>query len=192
MGTSSREQTTALLIGGEGDPAETIDAVFPLVYEELRVMARRQVAREARNETLNTTALVHEAYVRLVDQTRVTNRGRAYFFAAAARAMRRVLVDAARRRKAQKRGGDADPVTLREHHPTVDGFAAELMDLDEALDRLAEEHPRPAKVVEFRYFGGLSVEETAEALGVSMRTVKYDWSLARAWLHRELSPEPEA
>ncbi len=186
MDKSPRDQTTAFLTNLQGTRAATIEAVFPLVYEELRTVARRYVGREARNATLNTTALVHEAYLRLVDQTRVTERGRAYFFAAAAKAMRRVLVDAARRRNAQKRGGKVDPETLQDHHLSVDALAVEVMDLDGALERLAREHPRPAKVVECRFFGGLSTAETAEALGISERTVKYDWALARAWLHRAL------
>jgi RNA polymerase sigma factor (TIGR02999 family) len=189
MGTSSRGRAMGLLTADGEDPAAAIDVVFPEIYDELRAIARRQLARESGNATLNATAVVHEVYMLLVDQTRVTSRGRAYFFAAAARAMRCVLVDAARRRKALKRGGGADPITLVDHQVAVDGFAAELLDLDEALDRLAREHPRPARVVEHRFFGGLSSEETAEALGVSKRTVKYDWALARAWLHRALGPD---
>ncbi len=167
----------------------TIDSLMPVVYDELRVIARRHLARESRSLTLDTTALVHEAYMRLVDQTSVTRKGRAYFFAAAAQAVRRVLVDAARRRTALKRGGGDDPVTLDADRVAVDGFAVELLDLDDALEKLAAEHPRPAKVIELRYFGGLSLVETAEALDVSARTVKYDAALARAWLSRALGAQ---
>jgi len=189
MGSANRESTTSLLAGGAGnDRAATIDRLFPFVYDELGAMARRQLAREHRNATLDTGALVHEAYLRLVDQTRVASNGRAYFFAAAAQAMRRVLVDAARRRGSAKRGGGARPVTLEDGQVVVDEFAAELIDLDRALETLSEEYPRLAEVVECRFFGGLSTSETAEALGVSERTVKYDWAMARAWLDRALRP----
>lgn len=190
MGVGNREHTTTLLGGDGGDAESTIDNVFPFVYEELRSMARSQLARERRNATLDTGALVHEAYLRLVDETRVASRGRAYFFAAAAQAMRRVLVDAARRRGAAKRGGGARPVSLDEDQVSVDEFASELIDLDRALDALAAEHPRLARVVECRFFGGLTIQETAEAMGISQRTVKYDWSMARAWLFRALETGP--
>src|SRR5690606_27472828 len=136
--------------------------------------------------TLQTTALVHEAYFRLADDTKVTARGRAYFFAAAARAMRQVLVDHARRRNAAKRGGGVEPVSLDETRLAVDELAAELLDLDRELERLAALNERHARVVECRFFAGLSVEETAAALDVSPRTVKSDWALARAWLYETL------
>ena len=165
------------------------DELMPLVYDELRRMAHRHLAREHRQRTLNTTGLVHEAYLKLVDQTRVPVKSRAYFFAAAARAMRQVLVDAARRRGRVKRGGGEAPLDLDDFQVAVDDFAAELRDLDEALERLAALFPRQARVVECRFFGGLSVEETAEALELAPRTVKRDWSLARAWLYRELRGE---
>ena len=183
----SREETTQILAGADSRGARaTITQVFPAVYEELQAMARRQLAGESAQATLNTNALVHEAYLRLVDQTRVVKRGRSYFFAAAAQAMRRVLVDAARRRAAAKRGGDVRPVTLAEDQVRVDGFALEIMALDDALERLSEESPRMASVVEARFFGGLTYPEIAEALDVSERTVKYDWAMARAWLQREI------
>lgn len=163
-------------------------------------MAHRQLAGERPGHTLNTTALVHEAYVRLVDDTRVTRKGRAYFFGAAGRAMRQILVDHARRHRAAKRGGDADPVTLEpgqgvmraDRAPRdagdlrVEKLVDQLIDLDRALHDLAALNPRQARVVECRFFGGLQVDETAEALGVSPRTVKYDWALARAWLKEAL------
>ena len=135
---------------------------------------------------MQTTGLVHEAYLKLVDQTRVPKNGRAYFFGAAARAMRQVLVDAARHRKRLKRGGGQRPLTLDENVLGIDGFAAEVLDLEEALENLAVEFPRQAEVVECRFYGGLSVGETAGVLEVSPRTVKGDWALARAWLFAAL------
>ena len=134
-----------------------MERLLPMLYDELHEMAHRQLARERRHHTLQTTALVHEAYLRLVDQTKVTDRGRAYFFGAAARAMRQVLVDYARKRKAEKRGGGQAPLSLEEGQIAVDAYAEELIDLDEALERLAALNPRHARVVECRFFGGLSV-----------------------------------
>jgi RNA polymerase sigma factor (TIGR02999 family) len=156
------------------------------VYAELKRMARRQLAREVPGHTLQTTALVHEAYLRLVDATRVGEKGRAYFFAAASRAMRRILVDHARRHGSEKRGGGRVREPLTPEVARVDAFAGEILDLHRALDRLAHRSPRQARVVECRYFGGMSVEETADALDVSPRTVKSDWAMARAWLLRAL------
>ncbi len=165
---------------------DIVQELVPLVYDELRAMAHRQLAGERRNSTLDTTGLVHEAYLRLVDEGRVPDRNRSYFFGAAARAMRRVLVDAARRRKRIKRGGGQEPLELGAADASVEAFAADLLDLDSALDRLARLYPRQAHVVECRFFGGLNVEETAAALDLAPRTVKRDWVLARAWLHRAL------
>lgn len=179
-----REATTRLLESADGPPS--LEDVLPSVYDELRRMAHAQLARERGGHTLQTTALVHEAYLKLVDGNRVSSRGRAFFFAAAARAMRQVLVDHARRFGSLKRGGGRIAETLDENVGVVDAFAAELLDLHEALDRLADTAPRAARVVECRYFGGLTVPETAEALEVSPRTVKSEWALARAWLFREL------
>ena len=181
-----KHAVTAVLSGAGHDGQEVFDDLVPLVYGELRQMARRQLARERRQRTLSTTGLVHEAYLKLVDETKAPVRSRAYFFAAAARAMRQVLVDAARRRNRKKRGSGEAPLELEAFDIAVDGLAADLRDLDEALDRLAALFPRQARVVECRFFGGLSVEETAEALELATRTVKRDWSLARAWLFREL------
>jgi len=171
--------------GASGDPS------VELLYDELRELAHRYRSREGGGATLHTTELVHEAYLRLADDERVGARGKAYFFGAAAQAMRRVLVDAARRRGAAKRGGDVAQVTLGEEQVAVDGYASDLLDLDRALAALEVEHPRLARVVELRFFGGLSVEETAAAMGVSPRTVKGDWALARAWLHDTLHGEGE-
>jgi RNA polymerase sigma-70 factor (ECF subfamily) len=181
-----KHAVTAALSGAGRNSADVFEDLVPLVYDELRGMARRQLARERRQRTLSTTGLVHEAYLKLVDETRAPVRSRAYFFAAAARAMRQVLVDAARRRNRLKRGSGEAPLDLADFQVAVDGFAADLRGLDEALTRLAALFPRQARVVECRFFGGLSVEETAEALELAPRTVKRDWSLARAWLFREL------
>lgn len=179
---SSESQITALLeTASPGDPG-LVDRLVPLVYDELRVMARRQLGRERGYHTLQTTALVHEAYLRLAGAGEVPGRGRAYFFAAAGQAMRQVLVDRARMRKAAKRGGGAELVSLGENSASVDAYAVELLELDDALRRLAARSPRQVKVVEYRFFAGMSVAETAEVLGVSSRTVESDWAMARAWL----------
>ena len=186
-----RSDVTALLATTGDDGVNTLDRLVPLLYDELRELAHRALANERPDRTLQTTALVHEAYLKLVDDTKVTRQGRGYFFAAAARAMRQVLVDEARRRNAKKRGAGVAPTSLDESQLGVDGLAVELLDLDDALEQLAQRNPRHARVVECRYFGGLSVEETAEALGTSPRTVKYDWALARAWLFETLTRSKE-
>ena len=183
---SSLSTTTTELIE-KADGGETaLNELFPVVYEQLRRLARRRLADERGHDSLQTTALVHEVYLRLVDDTRVTMRGQSYFFAAVSRAMRQILVDRARRRLASKRGSGAEVASLDENQSAVDSYAAELVDLDEALLRLAQRSPRHARVVELRYFAGLSVDKTAEVLSVSPRTVKSDWAMARAWLFREL------
>ena len=184
---SIRSDTTALLVAVEADDGtDRLDRLLPVIYDELRLLAHRQLAREQAGHTLHTTALVHEAYLRLVDHTRVTARGRAYFFGAAAQAMRRVLIEHARKRKAVKRGGGEPAMRLDEDQISVDAFATHLIDLDEALDRLAQLSPRQARIVECRFFGGLKTDEIATAIGVSPRTVRNDWTLARAWLYRSL------
>jgi RNA polymerase sigma factor (TIGR02999 family) len=190
-GQSRQEAITTLLRTAGTDGADPIDRLWPLIYDDLRALAHRQLQRERPGHTLVTTALVHEAYLKLADSSRVASRGRAYFFAAAARAMRQVLVDHARSRKRLKRGeGKADrlsgAVEADAAMLAADDFAAGILDLHEALENLAVESPRAARVVESRFFGGMSVEETAEALDVSPRTVKNDWALARAWLFRAL------
>jgi RNA polymerase sigma factor (TIGR02999 family) len=171
---------------GPGTNLGDLDDLVPLIFDELRAMARRQLSRQQHRYTLQTTELVHEAYLRLVGDAGVTRRGRAYFYGAAARAMRQVLVDAARRRNAAKRGSGAVALTLDERTGEVDAYAHELLDLDAALDALERRNARHARVVECRFFGGMNVEDTAEALGVSPRTVKSDWALARAWLYDTL------
>lgn len=167
-----------------GDPVR--DELLTLVYDELRRVAGAQLRAERSDHTLQPTALVNEAYLRIVDQTRVQWQNRAHFFAVAARLMRRILVDHARRSGAAKRGSGVRPVRIESIEPAVAAADVDLVDLDSALRRLAERDERMAQVVELRYFAGLSVEETAEAMEISPATVKREWSTARAWLHREL------
>jgi len=166
---------------------EALDRIVPLIYGELREVARRALRRERPNHTLSTTALVNEAYLRLLDQRRIAAQDRAGFLAVAACTMRRLLVDYARSRRRDKRGGGAEalPVEEAELFLTV-GEADEILALDLALDRLAAANPRGSQVIEHRYFAGLSLEESAEALGVSAKTVQRDFLAARAWLRKEL------
>jgi RNA polymerase sigma-70 factor, ECF subfamily len=175
-----------LLRVSAGNDAEVVDQLVPLVYDQLRRMARRFLAGESHRQTLDTTALVHEAYLKLVGDQDLPARGRDYFFGAAARAMRQLLVDAARRRGRHRHGGGERPLSLSTADPAAPMVEADVLEVDEALDRLAVVYPRQAQVVECRFFGGLSVEETAAVLAISPRTVKRDWLLAQAWLFREL------
>ena len=170
---------------GSGDRA-ALDQLAELVYAELRVMARRHMKNERPDNTLQTTALVHEVYIRLVDTTKVEWHERAQFFAMAAQMMRRILVDSARARRSRKRGGIAAKVNLDETAVLSLGPDRSILALDEALAVFSQVAPRQAKVVELRYFGGLTEEEIVEVLKISPRTVRRDWSLARAWLLREL------
>ena len=163
-----------------------INQIIPLVYDELRIIAHRQLAVRARGSTLDTTALVHETYLKLVDQSRADWRDRAHFLAVASLAMRHVLVDRAKARATLKRGGTRRRITLDDTHIAVDDQPDALLQLDEAMTRLANLQPRLARVVECRFFGGLTEEEIAEALGVTVRTVQRDWAKARMLLHREL------
>ena len=187
MSAVSREEVTTLLIQqGEGPPPTDSD-LLPLVYEELRSLAASYLNNERQGHTLQPTALVHEAYLRLVDQTRVRWQDRTHFFAVAAMCMRRILINHARDRNRLKRGGGMRRVALTELTAPGNLSDQALLTLDEALKRLAELDERKARVVEFRYFAGLSVEQTAELLGASPATVKRDWEFARAWLLRELT-----
>jgi RNA polymerase sigma factor (TIGR02999 family) len=185
----SRAQVTEFL--ERWDRGETCldDAgqIVPIVYEELRAMARRQLRGERPDHTLQPTALVHEAFLKLVDQDQVAWRGRNHFLAVAAVAMRRLLVDHARGRARQKRGGQAVKVSLTQSLPVAsEDQATEIVAIDDLLGTLAEFDERAARVVECRYFAGLSIEETATALGLSPMTIKRSWQLARAWLRKEL------
>jgi RNA polymerase sigma factor (TIGR02999 family) len=181
-----RSDVTALLGElGKGN-AEAGSALIPLVYEELRRIAGACMRRERSDHTLQATALVHEAYVKLLDQHSVDWQSRAHFFGIAAQVMRRVLIDYARGHVRDKRGGGIQPVPLDEALVFSPERSDEFLELDRALDRLAGHDPRLAKIVELRFFGGLTVEEAAEVLGVSPVTVKRDWALAKAWLHGEL------
>lgn len=168
-----------------GGDSQALDRLMPLVYEELRALARQQLANERRNHTLQTTGLVHEAYLRLVGQDRAHWASRQQFLLVAAKMMRRVLVDYARRRAASKRPPAGGRVSIEEVHLTTD-FDPDILALDEALTRLAEFDPRQGQVVELRYFVGLDIEETAHTLDLSVSTVTRDWRMARAWLKREL------
>ena len=180
-----QDVTTLLLAWGHGDE-RALDELVPRVHAELRRIAQRAMARERHDHTLQPTALVNEVYLRLVDIGQVQWNNRAHFFALSARLMRRILVDLARARGYQKRGGGAVVACLDETHAAAPVRPDELVALDEALERLAKIDPRRSEVVELRFFGGLGVEETAEALKVSRHTIMRDWPLARTWLYREL------
>ena len=169
-----------------GDQA-AFDRLVPIVYDELRRVARARLRLERDDHTLETTALVHEAYVRLVDFNRMTLRDRSHFFAMASRLMRQILVDHARRKHADKRGGGAGQVSLHAADPAVPGQSLDLLALDEALNQLVAFDARLCQVVELRFFGGLSIADTASALDVSTATIERDWVVARAWLHQRLS-----
>jgi len=181
---------TKLLLDLSGGNRSMIDELMPLVYAQLHNLAKKQLHHERQNHTLNATALVHEAFLKLVDQTQVNWQNRAHFFAIAAQAMRRILINYAKKRLAEKRGGDQPVVTLDENALVVDSRAEDIIALDEALERLAELNPRQAKVVECRFFTGLTLKEIAKVLGVSVATVQLDWRLAKAWLSRELKDKP--
>jgi RNA polymerase sigma factor (TIGR02999 family) len=184
-GRDSPQITDLLLELRSGNP-EAEERLYALVYADLRRLAHAQLRRERPDHTLGTTGLLHETYVRLVDQTRVEWRDRAHFFTAASSAMRRILVDYARRHRAARRGGSAAHFRLADDAPAV-ARGEELLALDEALERLAVLEPRLSQVVEYRYFGGLTERETAEVLGVTTRTVQRDWAKARGWLYQELT-----
>jgi RNA polymerase sigma-70 factor, ECF subfamily len=187
MDTQSTQEITQLLLAWSDGDQGALDRLTPLVYAELRRLARRYMGRESPGHTLQTTALVHEAWLKLIDQRRVRWQNRAHFFGVSAQLMRRILVNMARSRNYLKRGGGARQVELEEPLVVSQERDADLSALDETLDALAALDPRKARVVELRFFGGLSVEETAEVLNVSTDTVTRDWNAAKAWLYRELS-----
>lgn len=186
MHSPPNEITTLLQAHAAGD-AEALDRLLPRVYDELRRMARARLQRERPDHTLAATDLVHEAFLKMVPAGQVNWQNRAHFFAIASRAMRNVLVDHAVRRAAAKRGGGAQTVTLQDEGGASETSLEDLIALGDALERLERLDARQARVVECRFFGGLSLEETAEALNVSPATVSRDWTFARAWLHRELA-----
>ena len=190
MIASSREVTQLLVEWSNGDKA-ALEKLLPLVSDELRRLARRYMRKEGHDHTLQTSALVNEAYLRLVDQKKVRWQNRAQFFGIAAQLMRRILIDHARRHRYAKRGGAARRVTLDEGAIVAEARAVELLALDHALERLAVLDARKGRVVELRFFGGLSLDETAEVMGISSPTVQREWRTAKAWLHRTLTAESQ-
>jgi RNA polymerase sigma factor (TIGR02999 family) len=188
--TPEADITGLLQAAGRGD-RQALDALLPLVYEELRLLARRQRSRWRGDLTMNATAIVHEAYLKLVAQSAIASESRGHFFAVASKAMRHILCNYARDRRRLKRGGGAEHVTIDEGFDALptdmsEEHAEELTALDAALERLEQTNERQSRVVECRFFGGMSIEETAAALGISPATVKRDWTMARAWLYREI------
>lgn len=186
------QSVTQLLDEGSKGNKEALDQLLPIVYDELRRQAARYLRQELPGHTLQTTALIHEAYIRLIDQRNVQWQNRAQFFGIAAQLMRRILVDHARTKKRVKRGGSNLRVSLNEALAVTKGSEVDLIALDEALDKLAEIDPQQSRVVELRFFSGLSVAETAEVLDISPATVKRDWSVAKAWLYREISGDEQS
>jgi RNA polymerase sigma-70 factor (ECF subfamily) len=185
------EDITELLLKWRNSDASALERLMPLVYNELRRLARKCLRAERSDHTMQTTALVNETYLRLIDASRVPWQDRAHFFAIAAQLMRRVLVDQARKRQFQKRGGNLTRISLEEAMVVSPERNVDLMALDEALDRLAKFAPRKCRVVELRFFGGLSIDETAVALGVSTDIVKREWRTAKLWLLHELGGTDE-
>ncbi len=184
MTTLSKPNVTELLIEWQQGDREALDRLTPLVYDELRRIAHRYVQMERNGHTLETTALVNEAYLRLVGGQKIDWQNRAHFFAVTAQVMRHILIDHARKRRYVKRGGETQQVSFEEANAMTEVRAAELVALDDALLALAKLDPRKSRVVELRYFGGLSLEETADVLEISMMTVRRDWRAAKAWLYK--------
>jgi len=189
MPSPTQQEVTQLLGDWSGGDAGALDKLIPLVQPELHRLAHHYMSRERGGHTLQTTALLNEAYLRLVDNTKPLWQNRTHFVAAAAQLMRRIMVDHARERHSLKRGGDTLKVTLDEAALVTGTRSEELLALDEALERLGAQDPRKSQIVELRYFGGLTAEETAEFLKVSLRTVEREWNMAKAWLYRALSGE---
>lgn len=187
MSKEGSPQITKLLLQWREGKAEALDELVPLVHDELRRIARNFMRRQNPGHTLQTTALVNEAFIRLVDSNRVNWQDRNHFFAISAQLMRRVLVDVARRKNSLKRGGERVQVTLDDKLNVSDEKETDLIALDEAMSLLAKLNPRQSQIVELRYFGGLTEEQIADTLEISSRTVRRDWNLARAWLFRELN-----
>lgn len=189
MGDDSRSEVTRLLKAISDGDAKSSDELLPLVYEELRKLAAAHMVRERPGQTLQPTALVHEAYLRLLGNRESDWSNRGHFFGAAAQAMRRILVEQARKRGRIKRGGDLQRVTLEDVPDGTDTEQVDFLVLDEALRRMEVEDERMARVVMLRFFAGLSIEDTAEAMGISPMTVKREWACAKAWLHDELNEQ---
>jgi RNA polymerase sigma-70 factor (ECF subfamily) len=188
MPQSSSNEITQMLIELTDGNQEVVNQILPHIYDELRRLAGGYLRRERPDHTLQPTALVHEAYMKLIDQKQVRWQNRAHFFGIAAQVMRRILMDHARKNKAEKRGGDADKLPLEEEILLVSADSSnQLLALDDALRTLAELDPQKAKIVELRYFGGLSIEETAEVMGVSVPTINRQWRMAKAWLYGQLA-----
>ena len=190
MNQSPPSDVTLLLKRLSNGDQDALAQLIPLIYDELHRLAAFHLQRERIEHTLQTTALVHEAYLRLVDQKEAHWKNRGHFFAVAAQAMRRVLVDYARRHQAVKRGSSLPKISLDEAIAVSHGTANQLLVLDELLNRLTSVDPQESRIVELRFFGGLTVEETAEAMGISPATVKREWSVAKAWLLREIAKHP--
>ncbi len=186
MGDPVHGEITELLLAWTGGEASALDKLIPLVYAELRRVAHHHMRNEPLGHTLQTSALIHEAYLRLIDSSRVNWRGRTHFLSVSAQLMRRILVDEARARRAQRRGGDVKRVPL-EAAAMLPERSTDLIELDEALQALASISARRAQVIELRFFGGLGVQETAEVLRISEETVMRDWRLARMWLFRTMN-----
>ncbi len=186
MTEPARPDVTALLCRWSEGDEKAPEQLMPLVYQELRDLARRYLQRERGDHTLQPTALVHEAYLRMVDQSRVQWQNRAQFFGIAAQLMRRILVDHARAHVAAKRGGKAERISLEDAEISPEERASELVELDAALTELAAVDDRKSRIVELRFFGGLSIDETAEAIGVNAATVRRDWTVAKTWLHHRI------
>ena len=187
--SSTRHEVTQLLGDWSGGDEGALEKLFPLVQPELHRLAHHYMSRERAGHTLQTTAILNEAYLRLVENTQPPWQNRTHFVAAAAQLMRRIMVDHAREHHSLKRGGGALRVTLDEAAWVTETRSEELLALDEALEKLAAQDPRKSQIVELRYFGGLTIEETAEFLKVSSRTVRREWTMAKAWLHRALTEE---
>jgi len=186
-GEASSENLTQLLMDWSNGDAQALEKLIPLVYQDLHCLAERYLRLETPGHTLQSTALVHEAYLRLIDQRHTRWQNRAHFFGISAQLIRRILVDHARARKAGKRGGDAAKIRIDESVAAPEQQNLDLVVLDDCLKALAGIDPQQARVVELRYFAGLTVEETAEVMHLSPTTVKREWRLARAWLHREIA-----
>lgn len=181
-----RSEITQILLRVKSGPSDAYNQLFPIVYDHLRELAYMHIKGEYGVHTLSQTELVHEVYLKLIDQSDINWKDRAHFYAIASRCMRQILIDYARKKKAQKRGGTKEPITYLDGIMKIERQADDLINLDDALQRLATLNKRLAEVVEYRYFGEMSIEDTSEVMGVSKSTVIRDWTKARGWLYKEL------